>query len=290
MDVDTIVNSFMNVRTGPVPILRKRVSILVAAFNEERDLQGAVSAILDAAHRVLEDFEILIVDDGSSDRTGEIADRMSREDRRIRAFHHPRNRGLRAVYATALAEARMDYFIFLAGDNEIHPDSIRDILDATGSADIVIPFHGNPAARPWHRRLMTFVCTTALNALLGNRLRYYQGPNIYPTALARALPRTTKGFFFLAQMTAHAIRLGYTFRHVGLIHQERAHGTSKAVSLRNIRRALRTILVLGWQLGVNRRRITLPPQVLPPGRATIDGKWRRIGERAEDLFRESRVI
>ena len=138
---------------------------------------------------------------------------------------------------------------------------------------MVIPYHQNPGARPWYRRLMTFTCTTTLNLLLGNRIKYYQGPNAYPTALVRVLPRKgVGGFFFLAEMTAHALHFGYSTVHVGLVHQEREHGTSKALSLRNILHAFRTIIRLWWTLSVRGASVTLPAGVPPPTPARTNGE------------------
>lgn len=244
--------------------MRRRVSIFVPAFNERNGIQPAVRELLAAGEELLEDFEILLVDDGSTDGTGELADRLGEESPHVRVFHHPRNLGLRAAYETGLRNATMEFFTFLPGDNEVHPDTIRNMFRAVGSADVVIPFHAARGNRPWYRKLMTFVCTTGLNALLGNRLRYYQGPNIYPTTLARVLPRRSQGFFFLAEMTAFCVALGYSTVHVEIIHQERIEGQSKAVSLKNIRRAVATIVRLWWELKVLGRLPALPADVARP--------------------------
>lgn len=245
-------------------MLRRRVSVFVPAYNEVAGLEPTVRGVLAAIDGELEDGEVIIVNDGSRDGTGELADRLGREDSRIRVIHNPRNLGLSAGYERALAHATMDYFTFVPGDNEMSPQSVRNILAMVGRADIIIPYHQNAWDRPLFRRLMTFVSTTMLNVLLGNRIKYYQGPNVYPTPLARALPRTTGGFFGLAEMTAHALKLGYSVVHVGLIHQERGHGRSKAVSVRNILRALSTILKLWWTLRVKGDVVSLPTGVPPP--------------------------
>lgn len=262
------------------PVPRRRVSVFIPAFNEAEGIEPAVRGVLAAAD-VVEECEVLLVDDGSTDATGTIADRLAREDARVRVIHHPKNLGLRAAYESAVNAARMEYFTFVPGDNEMNPDSVRVILSRTGSADLIVPYHYNVWDRPWHRCLMTFVCTKLLNLLLGNRLKYYQGPNVYPTALARVLPRRSQGFFFLAEMTAYAVRMGYEVVHVGLIHQEREHGTSKAVTLKNIRRAIGTILRLWWEIRIQRKRIQLP-EAVPPPRSRVDG-WRIVPKESERM-------
>ena len=140
----------------------------------------------------------------------------------------------------------MPFFTFVPGDREVSRESIARILAAIGSADIVVPYHANPRARPWHRRCVTWASTRLINLLFGLTLRYYQGPCVYPTALARSLPTTTTGLFSLAEMLIQAVLAGHSVVEVGLIHQERASGRSTAVSLRNILTALATLLRLWW--------------------------------------------
>jgi hypothetical protein len=89
-----------------------------------------------------------------------------------------------------------------------------------------------------------------LNWLLGHDLNYFQGTVVYPTDLARRLPRTVPGFFFCAEMLCHALDQGLTYVEVPLVHQERQHGVSKAVSWGAIWRAQKLILRLWYRLRV----------------------------------------
>jgi hypothetical protein len=119
----------------------------------------------------------------------------------------------------------------------------------------VVPYHATPWKRAWYRRLLTWIAVTQLNVLFGWSLRYYQGPTVYPTALARRLPRTITGFFYVTEMLVHALDAGYTWIEVGLTHQERAYGQSKAVTWSNIVNAQRAVIVLWWNIRVRGRRI-----------------------------------
>lgn len=223
----------------------KGLSIILPAYNEARTLSRVAWEIAGAATCP---FEILIVDDGSTDGTGVMADYLARIMPGVRAFHQPGNLGIGAAFTRALAEAALDHVVFLPADGEIAPASIRALFAAVGTADLIVTYHANPEARPWHRRLLTRVSTGLVNRLFGLRLRYFQGPVVYPTALARRLPQTAGGFYFLTQMLIHALAQGHGYTQVGLVHQERRAGTSRAVSLMNCLRALRTIGVARWQV------------------------------------------
>ena len=177
-----------------------RVSIFLPAYNAIDNLEGAVADIEWAAPQVLGDYEILIIDDGSS-----------------------------------------EHFSFLPANGEIARESVRDVLAAVGGADIVAPYHQNPRARQIHRRMFTWASTSLVNVLFRQRMHYYQGPCIYPLGFVRQPPKNAGRFYFLSQMLIHALHAGYSYVAVGLTHVDRTHGRSKAVSAKNILRALRTI-------------------------------------------------
>src|SRR5205823_985346 len=97
--------------------------------NEARNLEGAVRDVVQAA-ATFDEFEILVVNDGSSDATGQVAERLAAEVPQVVVLHHSRNLGFRAAYGTALQNARMDYFTFVPGDHEVTLDSVENILAA----------------------------------------------------------------------------------------------------------------------------------------------------------------
>jgi glycosyltransferase involved in cell wall biosynthesis len=243
----------------------KSLSIFVPAHNEAMNLGGAVQDIVAAAEARGDEYEILLVDDGSTDGTAEVAARLAQHNPRIKVIRHATKQGIAAGYRAALAQTTLQYFSFLPGDREVRAASIQAIFKAVGSADLVVPYHANQEARAWHRRVMTWMSTAMLNALFGYRLRYYQGPVVYPTHLARDLPVTSRGFYFLTEMLVQALDRGCSYVEIGLMHQERAFGKSKAVTLSNILLALQTIGRLWWRLRGRRRASPVHPPA-PPDR------------------------
>ena len=247
--------------------LERTISVVVPAYNEMGNLEAAVRDVVHAL-RTFDDYEVIIVDDGSKDGTGQVADGLAAAFDRVSVVHHEVNRGFSASYQTGLAHARMSYFTFVPGDHEVALESIEGIFDAVGSADLVVPYHGTPWNRTWHRRVLTWICTTQLNLLFGHRLKYFQGPAVYPTELARALPITTGGFFFATEMLVHALSMGYSWIEVPLTHHERTYGQSKAVKPANILNAQTAIIRLWWSVRV-RGAIAARPAVREPARPAL---------------------
>lgn len=227
------------------------LSVVVCAFNEYGNLRAAVDGIMDALTAAKAwPAEVIVVNDGSTDGTAELADRMMTARPWMQVHHHVGNRGLRDAYETGLAAAQYDHCVWLPADLEMTQDSIVRLFAAIGQADIITPYHANPEARPWFRRFLTWFSTWQLNLITGKNLNYYQGTAVLPTELARALPKTTPGFFFNAEMLSHAAAAGYTFHETPLYHQERTYGVSKAVSWKSIIRAQWAVLTFAWRIRV----------------------------------------
>src|SRR4051812_18364461 len=95
----------------------RSITVLVPALNEERNIAGTVDRLLDALSLTFEDYEIIVANDGSSDRTGEIADGIAAAHPSIRVIHNDINRGLGYCYAAGYRAASKDYFVYIPGDN-----------------------------------------------------------------------------------------------------------------------------------------------------------------------------
>jgi len=236
------------------------ISVFVPALNEAGNLEGAIRDIVSAAEEVFDDYEVLIVNDGSTDNTGEEAEGLARENPKIQVIHNPGNLGFDQCYRIAVERAEKRYFVLLPGDHEIAGESVRGIFRAVGGADLVVAYIQNRESRTWRRRLMGHACVFLSRIASGVHLRYFQGPVVYPTAFAHTLPSETRGMFTMTEKLVYALKAGCTVVEVGLIHRNRRHGRSKSVSVQNILTALRTIARLWWRFRVRGRR---PAQYRP---------------------------
>jgi glycosyltransferase involved in cell wall biosynthesis len=229
------------------------VSVVIPARNEEGNLKPCVQTVVAILADLFVDWEIIVVDDGSADGTGALADKLAFEIPGVRVVHHASAQGFSGSYRHGVALAAKRYVAVVPGDNEIQPISLRAIFEAVGTADIVVPFTANQEIRPWLRRTLSRTFTLTVNALFGHRFRYYQGPAIYPAEVVRALPDTSRGFVFLTEMLVRALASGRSAAQVPMLIQPRQFGTSSAVSLYNVMTALRTLAVLVRDVKIRRR-------------------------------------
>lgn len=230
------------------------LSVIIPALNEEGNLAAAVSTVLGAIGDRFADYELLIFDDGSTDRTGAIADGLAAGNPHIRVLHNPRNMGFGYNYTRGVQLARMNYVTMFPGDNEIPGEAIQSILNAVGTADTVVPYISTPSVRGWSRRVISAAFVALVNALFGLRLRYFNGPCVHRRALLLSVPMRTHGFAYMTAILVRLIRSGHAYVEVPMELQARQHGRSKAFRLKNILSVLRTLGELFWEVRVRDRR------------------------------------
>ena len=236
------------------------LSVIIPALNEEGNLAAAVATVLDAIGTRFHDYELLVFDDGSTDRTGTIADDLARSNTHIRVIHNPRNMGFGFNYTRGVQLARMEYVTMFPGDNEIPGAAIQTALAAVGQADIVVPYISTPGVRSLSRRVVSSVFVTLVNILFGLRLRYFNGPCVHRRALLLSVPMRTHGFAYMASILVRMIRSGCSYVEVPMPLQAREHGRTKAFRLKNIMSVISTVAALFWEVRVkDRHKYSVPP-------------------------------
>jgi glycosyltransferase involved in cell wall biosynthesis len=223
--------------------MRPSLSMIIPAFNEEANLAPTVRTVVSALAARFDDYEILIIDDGSPDSTGRVADELASGDARIRVVHNDVNLGLGACYCKGLGLVTKKFVGWVPGKNSIPADSLAGLFAAVGQADVVAAYLRTDD-RPESRRLLSRAFTALLNLLFGLRLRYFNGPNILRTELARQLPKTTSSFAFMAEIMIRQARAGHSCIEIGIHTRDRADGKTKAFALRNLLGVLAVVVRL----------------------------------------------
>ena len=210
------------------------ISVVIPAMNEEDNLAAAVETVKSVVSRRFPDYELLIYNDGSTDRTGMVADDLARGDSSIKVFHHDKNRGLGACYREGARVASKDFYLLIHGDNEIAPETIQVIINKVNEADIVIPYVQNPEARPFIRRVISSIYVSFTNLLFGLKIPYYNGPCFIRTSLVKELPIEDSGFGFMMETLVKLIKMGHSYVVVGFNCRLREKGKTKVFKIRSI--------------------------------------------------------
>jgi glycosyltransferase involved in cell wall biosynthesis len=213
------------------------ISAILPAFNEEGALAGTVAALRTVLRGLGRPFEIIVVDDGSRDGTGDLADRLAREDAALRVVHHPRNLGYGAALKSGFAAARLDWLFLMDADGQFDPAELPTFVSAAGGADFVVGYRPS-RADPAHRTLYAKVWARLMSILLGVGVRDVDCAfKLMRRSYLDGMPLEAGGAFLSAEMLAKARRMGARFVELPVRHLPRRAGTSTGGSLRVLLRA-----------------------------------------------------
>lgn len=220
------------------------MTVFFPCYNEEANVERTTRAALAACERLFDDFEVLIVNDGSKDRTGAIAECLAAEQPRVRVVHNQPNRGYGGALARGFCEARKDFIFYTDGDGQFDFEEIERVLPLLGTHDIVSCYRLD-RKDPVFRKLNAACWGTLVRALFHIPLRDIDCAfKIYPRRFIEEIELRSTGALIDTEMLAKAVRLGYSIAQRGVHHYPRTAGQQTGANLKVILRAFRELLKL----------------------------------------------
>jgi hypothetical protein len=206
----------------------KRLSIVIPAYCEEERLALATEEVISAASETLDEFEVIIVNDGSTDATGEVADRLAATYPMVSVIHFNHNQGVGAAYRAGLKRARFENLSLVPGDRPFERSGLVRVFGAVGLADMVISYRVNPRARTPVRRLMSRVFTTQLGITTRCRLRDGHSMYVWPVELARRI-QTPPGYAYHLVTMVKLLQQVSTYAEVPVILTPKPDASSRVL-------------------------------------------------------------
>jgi dolichol-phosphate mannosyltransferase len=217
------------------------------AFNEAANLDAVAAEIRGALDRVVPRGEILIVDDGSTDGTGNIADDLARTLRDVRVVHHSPNRGLGAVYRTGFTESRGDLVTFFPADGQFPASILDSFVPAMEGQDMLLGYV--PRRDSLVGRVLSGAERVAYRMLLGPLPRFQGVFMVRREALSRVTLRSEgRGWAIVMELLARAARAGWRMKSLPTSIRPRRSGTSKVQNFRTIWSNLLQVVALRGRL------------------------------------------
>jgi glycosyltransferase involved in cell wall biosynthesis len=220
------------------------VSVIIPAFNEEKTVAHAVHSVIKICSLAKTNYEILIYDDGSTDSTGKIADRVAAANKNVRVVHNGTNRGLGYIFRDSIQKITKTFFMFYPGDADMASWFLLDLLEETGSADLIIAYPRDVEARPFGRRILSAGFVYCMNKLLNLHFRYYTGPFICKVAPVKKLPSVSNGYTAFFEFKVRLVKSGYSYKEIPFDHVGRSHGSTKMFTLHTMLDVLQMMIIL----------------------------------------------
>lgn len=210
------------------------ISLVLPAYNEEEVIEQAIREADEGLRAVTDDYEILVVDDGSRDLTGERAVRAAQDRPAVRVVRHEVNRGYGAALRTGFQAATKPYVGFTDADCQFHVREIGRLTGLLDDCDIACGYRLN-RQDPWYRLLYSRIYNGLVRLLLGTGVRDCDcALKLFRREVLDELPLTTDGFLVNAELLARARMAGKSVIEVGVTHRARPLGRSTVSVLHTI--------------------------------------------------------
>ncbi len=220
------------------------LTVIIPALNEQLNIESTITHLVPLLEKVFEDYQILVFNDASSDRTGQIADSLALKNPKIQVIHNPQTMGLGYNYKKGVELAKKDFIIMVPGDNEITIESLQTIFQSLGQKDIVIPYTNNMEVRPLFRHVLSKTYTWINNLLFRTHLIYFNGPVVHKRELLQNIQIRTNSFAYQTEILVKMIHKGYSYLEVPIYIKERSMGKSNALRMKNVIRVFKSTLDL----------------------------------------------
>jgi len=224
------------------------ISVFFPCFNEQENIARTVERATTTLEGINADFEIIIVDDGSSDATGKIADEIGAGDNRVRVVHHATNQGYGAALRSGFGAAVKKLVFYTDGDGQFDIDEMPALLGLTDRYDIVSCYRLNRQDNVL-RKINGWCWTKLVCLLFGMRIRDIDCAfKLYKREIFDNMTLSSGGALIDTEILARAIRRGYTVTQRGVHHYRRTAGTQTGAKLKVIFRAFKELFRLYNQI------------------------------------------
>jgi glycosyltransferase involved in cell wall biosynthesis len=229
------------------------LSVFLPCYNEQDNVKSTVANALAVLEKLTDDYELIIVNDGSRDNTGKIADSLAAANPRIRVVHHPVNLGYGAALQSGFKAASKKLVFYTDGDGQFDMNELPPLMPLIDEYDIVSCYRIN-RQDPFMRKVNAFFWTILVNLVFDMHIRDVDCSfKLYKREIFDNIQMKSTGALIDAEVLARAFRKGYTVVQRGVHHYPRKAGVQTGAKLSVIIKAFKELFKLRRQIREDER-------------------------------------
>ncbi len=232
------------------------ISVVFPAYNDGGTIASMVAAAWIALQQVTKDFEIIVVNDGSSDYTATMLDEVSTRYPELRVITHPSNRGYGAALRTGFSAATKDWVFYTDGDSQYNPLELVNLVDALHEGVDVVNGYKLTRNDSWMRMVIGRAYHYFVKFLFGIRIRDVDCDfRLIPRNILEEIELKSNSGAICLELVKKIQDAGYVFAEVPVNHYSRKYGVSQFFVPWRIIRTLRQLADLYWMLVIRKEHI-----------------------------------
>ncbi len=224
------------------------LSIAIPAYNEEENLQWVVKNTLKELPLYFKDYEIIIVDDGSTDKTGIIADRLQEKYSSIKVIHQA-NGGYSKAMLTGIKAAKKEFVAYMPADGQFLVSDMRHCFEYISGNDLILGYRGGRSDYSTRRVIFSYIFLLILLILFDIKYMDVGWVNIWRTKKVQALKLSAiGGIFILTEIVVRFKKKGYKIIEAPSYYRPRKSGEVKNAKFKVAFLTFINALKLWWEL------------------------------------------
>jgi glycosyltransferase involved in cell wall biosynthesis len=236
------------------------LSFVFPMYNEIDNIETCVRSAMQIGDQMGIEYEIVVVDDASTDGCGALADKLAETYPAIKVVHHPVNRKLGGALKTGFTNATKQYILYMDSDLPLDFADVYAAIPKIGTADMLIGYR-KTRAESLRRKLISKVYNRIIRLLFGLKVRDVNFSfKLFKREILQQLVLHAEGSFIDAELLIEIYKKGYVIREVGLNYHPRVAGISTLASDAVIKKILKEM----WEYYWRQRNV---PQQVPSLRA-----------------------
>lgn len=261
-----------------MPVSRPSISLFFPAWNEEDYVERAVTRAAQVLSRLTDDWEILVIDDASTDRTREVAEGLSRRMPQVKVLHHEKNLKLGGAMKTGFTSSTKDIVVYSDMDLPFDLDELERALHLMDylEADMICAFRFDRTSEGPKRIVYSYVYNTLIRSLFGVAIKDINFSfKVMHRRVLEAVELKSEGSFIDAELVVKAIKKGFRVFQMGVDYFPRTRGISTLASPSVIAKMVRELVQLYGETKAPpdpARPVRWPPKVMPLGRKAAGGR------------------
>jgi len=220
------------------------ISVFFPCYNEQENVGRTVEKALEVMQKLNADFEVIIVDDGSSDGTGQIADEIAGRDGRVKVVHHEGNLGYGVALQSGFKAATKELVFYTDGDGQFDMNEMPPLLALMEQYDIVSCYRLN-RQDSIIRKINGWCWTRLVCLMFGLKIRDIDCAfKLYKRQIFDKIELSSTGALIDAEILARAARMGCRITQKGVHHYPRTSGEQSGANIRVVLRAFKELFKL----------------------------------------------
>ncbi len=238
----------------------KSITAFFPAYNDGGTIASMVISAITTLQSVTDDYEVIVVNDGSSDYTREVLAELERKYERLRVIHHPQNRGYGGALRTGFASATKDLVFYTDGDAQYDPRELKLLLPLMADGVGVVNGYKTSRSDPLHRIIIGKLYHWTVKTLFGLPLRDVDCDfRLMRRDIFDAIKLESNTGAICVEMMTKIHQAGFRVAEVPVHHFHRAYGKSQFFNFKRLFKTFKDLSALWWRLVVMRRAQIVHP-------------------------------